>query len=171
MSTPHNLELAELLRGLRGQTAVTLETLTEPELRKKSEAGMPYPHGGTLRKRTRLRAVLNADYAAAVNARRVAEGKPADFAPSPRKWGTKVAGTPLVEHKGQLYVEYQAVEVLSIRYELDGRSIEAKALEPWLPASRSQAQGQGVDDQVAVRTVKLENVAELALDGGCVPAA
>jgi hypothetical protein len=158
------------LRALGPDSRVVLETLTEPDLRKSSAAGMPNPFRGTLRKRTRLRAVLNADYAKAVNARRVAEGKPADFVPSARKWGTKVPGTPLLEHKGETYVEYLAAEVLSVAYELDGRPVEAKTLEPWLPA-RTPGGAQGLDDQVVVRSVKLANVAEVLPDGGDRPAA
>lgn len=158
-----NPDLEAALRALGPDSPVRLELLTEPEFRRASEAGMPFPYRGTVLKRTRLRAVLNADYGAAVNLRRLAEGKPADFTPGPRKWGTKVAGTPLVEHKGQLYLEYHVAEVLETAYELDGRPIDAAALGPW---SRSQPA-----DAFPIRTVKLANVVGLLADVDFQPAA
>jgi hypothetical protein len=170
MTTRSHPDLEGVLCALGPDARVQLETLTEPAFRKATEAGMPFPFRGTILKRTRLRAVLNADYGAAVNARRGAEGKAADFVPGPRKWGVKVEGTPLIRHKDQLYLEYQVAEVLAVRYELDGRPIEAASLEPWLPA-RSQGASQGLDDQVVIRTLKLDNLVDVHLDLDFHPAA
>lgn len=156
-------DFESLLRSVRSKTHAQLVTLTEPDMLKTSSAGTPNPVHGRIRKRTRLTAYLGANYAEEVNAQRRREGKPADFVPKKRPWGTRIGDSPLIEHKGQLYLEYQPDQVDDVAYELDGSAVPEVELEPWLrPKAKSSL--QGVDDEVVVRLVKLSNLVSVSLN-------
>lgn len=155
--------LETLLRGIREKTLAVVVTLTEPDLAKSSATGAPNVFIGRLRKRTRQRCYLCARYATEVNEQRAREGKPTDFVPKPRRWGKHVEGTPLVEHKGQLYLECVVDQVDDVRYELDGHEVPQSVFEPWL-RPKSKSSRQGVDDEVIVRLVKLSNLVSVSLN-------
>ena len=48
---------------------------------------------------------LRSAYGTMVNKRLTQSGKDADFVPSALPWGTRVEGTPVIEHKGDNYVQ------------------------------------------------------------------
>lgn len=149
--------LEPLLRTIREKTLAVVISITEPPMRAVSDDGIENPFVGLVAKLSILEVVLNANYQAAVNQQRKAEGKEPDFLARARIWGVHVPNTPLVEHKGQLYLEYQGRRVFDVAYRLDGQPIEECVLEPWLKKS-SPSKTQDLDAQVVVRTVKLDNL-------------
>jgi hypothetical protein len=153
--------MEEYLRGIRGVVAAVIVTLTEPDMLKSSDGMGRNPYLGRVRKRSTLHCSLGSSYAAAVNEQRQAEGQAADFVADRRKWGTRVPSTPLIEHKGELYLEYLVKEVLDVEYLVDGRVVPWEFAEefilPWLRPRRSTSR-QGVEDEVIIRCVKLTNL-------------
>ncbi|SIO60189.1 hypothetical protein SAMN05444166_6300 [Singulisphaera sp. GP187] len=154
--------LEPLLRGINEKTLVSLETLTEPRMTKKSDAGDPNPFTGRLRKRTRMDCYLGSNYAKEVNERREREGKPADFVSKPRAWGKAIEATPLIEHKEELYLEYLVDQVHQVNYEVDGFIVPESLVEPWL-VDGSKSSRQGLENQAIIRTAKLANVVDVQI--------
>lgn len=151
------VSIETMLRAIREKTLAVIISVTEPDMRKRSDEGVENPFLGRLAKVSVAEVILNHNYRAAVNERRIAEGKDADFIPAPRKWGRHVEGTPLIEHNGQLYLEYQGSRVFDVAYRLDGQVVQESAFEPWLK-KRSENKSQGLDAPIEVRTVKLDNL-------------
>jgi len=149
------------LLGLDSPTEVRLTILTEPELKKVSDDGLRAPE--RLRKRSRLRVMLCQSYAAAVNAQRLAEGKPADFTPAQRKGPERIGASPLQRGKDGLLLECLVSEVESVAYEINGKPVPFPDIHvlPWLKPSSSPAAHQGLDKPVIYRTIKLANVVDL----------
>lgn len=147
------------LLGLSEPTEVRLVIATEPELKKVSDDGLRAPE--RLRKRSRLRVVLCESYAAAVNAQRAAEGKPADFVPAQRKGPERIGASPLLRGKDGLLLECLVREVESVEYSIDGDPVRAEHLSRWLKPSSSPAAHQGLEKPVVYRTIKLANVEDL----------
>lgn len=157
----NNLEAT--LRAINEKTHAELETLTEPDMKKTSPSGAPNLFVARIRKRTRQSCYLCSHYADEVNAQRAREGKPTDFVSRPRRWGKHVEGTPLIEHNGQLYLEFIVDQVDQVQYELDGFRVPQSVIEPWL-SPKAKSPHQGVDDEVAVRLVKLSNLVSVSLN-------
>jgi len=155
--------LEATLRAINEKTEVELVTLTEPDMTRSSATGAPNLFIGRVRKRTRQSCYLCSHYSSEVNEQRAREGKPTDFVPMPRRWGKHIEGTPLVEHNGQLYLEYLIDQVDDVRYELDGCEIPQSVLEPWIKSKRKSSR-QGVEDEVVVRLVKLSNLVSVSLN-------
>jgi hypothetical protein len=155
-------QLEQQLRSVHEKTKVELVTSTEPDMTKSTEAGDKNPFTGRIRKRTRLSCYLCSHYSTEVNDQRAREGKPADFKPKRRVWGKSIEGTPLIEHQGQLYLEYVVEHVAQVLYEVDGVTVPESLVEPWLKA-RPTSSRQGVDREIVIRTAKLANVLDVQL--------
>lgn len=134
---------------------VSFVSETSPRL----NAGSPFKG---VRKVSKVSAVLNFDYAAAVNRQRIREGKVPDFVAKPRKWGVQIKGTPLVEHKGKWYIEAK-VESSKATYYLDGMEVDAAEVEKWLQDRHSGR--QAVDDPIILRDYAVENIVSIRMKG------
>ena len=98
-----------------------------------------------------------------VKRRLLAEGKDPDlFSLSPRQWGTRLQGTPLVEHKGALYLEVIFLANGTTTYTLDGQPID-KADIQGLNDKKVEGKQGGLDNNVIIRTFKLDSVTRLAI--------
>jgi hypothetical protein len=89
----------------------------------KLKGGKSNPHQGHVTKRSNpvIRVLGNGDYQTRVNEVMESQGKEYTF--GARAWGQR---TPegLIEHKGELYVEGELIETLSVEYFLDGKPVE-----------------------------------------------
>lgn len=152
--------LVSLLRGVKGAKPVTIVTETDPGKSKK--------HKGICVKQSTVNGIANWHYEKAVNRQRQREGKTADFEVKPRKWGERIQGTPLVEHKGNFYLEMKVERVLDTRYFLttdEGYVPTTKeAVADHLRPSRG-APNQGVDRDVILRDYKVESIVTLRMGG------
>jgi hypothetical protein len=127
--------------ALSGSRIVTLVVETEPKLKKHSL--------GRITKRSRVNGIVGAwDYTKAVEK---ATGE--DHDTQPRKWGRRIPGTGLVEHKGEKYVEVK-VQSSKHQYLLDGQEVPDEVVEPYLPARTSDA-------PVILRDYKLSSILEI----------
>lgn len=160
----HSVRLTqvELLDGLtaqHGAFVVTIETRTIPAMAKTGN-----PWAGNCVKLSRVNGILNWQYASAVNRQRDREGLIADFEAYPRKWGQRIAGTPLVQHKGRTYVELKVERSLGYQYEtLDGQPIDPADLAPFLRAPSETR--QGVEREIILRDYALDSITALTYGG------
>lgn len=79
-----------------------------------------------------------------------------EFEPGPRPWGERVEDSPIISHKGKLYLECIFLKAGESKYFLDGEEI-AKEEIIGLPEKTEGAQG-GLIDKVIVRTFALESI-------------
>ena len=152
--------------ALAGGTFVGLDTETPVKLK----GGKKNPQQDRVTKVMRGATVMsfaNADgsaYGAMVQRRLEEEGKdPASFELSARAWGTRIQGTPFVEHKGEHYLEVIFMKAGDVEYHLDGEPVDAADIEG-LPEAREGGQG-GLERKVVIRTFKLSNVTALRAYG------
>jgi len=102
-------------------------------------------------------------YSNMVQRRLEQEGKSANFEVKPRTWGIRVENTPLVEHKGQFYLEVIFLKSGKVSYSFNGQSIE-KSLINGLP-TRKESNGQGgLENAVIVRSFKVESVTRITIN-------
>lgn len=108
-------------------------------------------------------------YANMVERRLISEGKdPATFTLSPRAWGERVEGLPIVEHKGQEYLEVIFLKSGEVSYTLDGAPIAVGDIIGMKAASKG-TQG-GLDNKVFVRDFKAESIDTIRIDGKVIAA-
>jgi len=99
-----------------------------------------------------------------VRRRLEAEGKEADsFELSPRAWGTRIAGTPFVEHKGKYYLEVIFMRAGKSTYFLDGAEICKSSIEGL--DDKPEGEQGGLENKVIIRTFALESIVALRANG------
>ena len=160
------MQVAQILSGVRGSSFIGLSTKTVPVL----AGGRKNPMQGRV---TKIMEGANGQvftntnvngYENKVNRRLEAEGKEA-FELSPRTWGHRVPGTPMVEHNGLNYVEVIMSTAGSVRYELDGKPI-AKSEIVGLKEKVEGNQGSLSDEnKVIVRTFAESSIFEMKVNG------
>ena len=160
-------ELSAIFRSgiVNGATFIGIDTLTVPTL----TGGKGNPHQGRVLKMNVGSNVMvfqnkNASaYGAMVERRLKAEGKdPASFQLGERKWGVRVEGTPIIEHKGEEYLEVIFLKAGTVSYTLDHELTE-KSKIIGLEAKEEGEQG-GLDNKVIIRTYKMASIVRITLD-------
>lgn len=175
MPTVNTEEMANILRNLRGATPVTLETQTEPELLASTRVlepdlfgglivrNIPNPFRGQVVKVAVVNGIINFYYENSVNNQRVREELPDDFVAFPRKWGQRIAGTPLVEHNDKTYLELKVERSLGheYRHRDTGQVIPKELIRPFLkPRYPSR---QGVEKEIILRDYALPNILKIRM--------
>lgn len=157
-------DLMRVLAQVKGAKPATILTSTKVEMNK---TGNPYHNRIT--KQAEANIFLNYNYEKAVNARLVKEGKEPNFVASAPAWGESIPGTPLVLHKGSLYltVGYLTNNTPKSEYFCDGEPIAKVEIENYLKPKSSSAAKQGLEaeDEVVVRKFKLESIKEIRMGG------
>lgn len=175
-------ELAEVLFGTAGATAVTIIARTEPAL----VGGKSCPLVG-LTKLSRVNGIINFNYERSVNRQRERRGAPTDaagnveqFTAGPRSWGTRLISqetqrkvplvaklTPsphiklseLAEMSAEnLYLEMKVQNSITKQYELNGEIIPEEQVTPHL---RKSSNPHGV----ILRDYRLDHLHEIVMDG------
>jgi len=157
--------LTNILAEVNGGSFISIDTTTTPTLL----GGKKNPMKGRVKKHnTRANVMVfqnkkaNA-YDNMVKRRLLAEGKDPDlFKLSPRAWGTRLQGTPLVEHKGALYLEVIFLASGQTSYTLDGQPIDKADIQGLNDKPVEGKQGD-LEDKVIIRTFKLDSVTRLAI--------
>ena len=161
--------LQNILAGLKGTTFTSIDMSTDVDLL----GGAKNPMKGHVRKVTLGGNVMifgmktGSAYDNMVRRRMVQEGKdPATFELKARKWGTRVEGTPFIEHNGETYLEVIFVHPGQSHYELDGQPIDAKDIEGLKPARvKGEDQQGGIENEIMIRTIKCSNLLTIRADG------
>lgn len=86
------------------------------------------------------------------------------FEPEPRSWGSRVEGTPLVEHKGRYYLEVKLEERESRFVDLEGNEIPREEIEEFLYSS-SQPSTQKTEKEIRLRDFKISSIEEINVYG------
>lgn len=158
------------LEKLKGCRAVSIIAETTPDL----ISGNPF--GKQLRKLAHVNGMIGWNYGNSVNNQRTRENQPLDakgnvefFTPLPRKWGKRLKHadgtlTPLVEHKGQKYLEVKVQASLQHVYMLHGKPVDAAKVKPWL-RKHNESKRQKVKKPVILRDYAISNIKVIAVDG------
>lgn len=156
-------ELRTHLESVRGNTFATIVAETLPKVPK----GCPYPG---LRKLSQVNVAIGFNYENSVNRQRDREGIEEAFEAQPRQWGTRINGTPLVEHTNKdgvhrLYLETKIQKTLGHQYrDAEGNDLADEDVEEFLRAPSKPAT-QGTAKEVMVRDYGLDSIVEITLLG------
>ena len=150
-------QLIEMLTKNKGAKIVTLYTETKPQLKKANN-----PYLGVV-KRSRVNGIVNFNYENSVNRQRGREGSETDFEAVERKWGRRINGTPVIEHKNKYYLEVKVERTLDTEYKLGDDIVSYENLKPYFYA-RSVNQ-QGVENEIKVRDFSLDSLKGLKYNG------
>lgn len=158
-------QLIQSLKALKGSRLVTIVSQTQPALVASHPlTGEANPYKGQIIKVATTNGVINWNYERSVNRQRAREGSEADFEAYPRKWGERLAGTPLVQHKGKTYVELKVEKSVDYDYfDLSGKPVDADLIKPYL--RKPGASRQEVAKEVICRDYDVENILEIRVDG------
>ena len=163
-------ELVELflnpeVSGLNGASFIGVDTLTDVKL----SGGKSNPMLGGVQKGSVGNSVMifsnknSNGYANMVAKRLAAEDKdPSSFQVAPRVWGTRIENTPLVEHKGEYYLEVIFLKAGQTSYYYNGKPIK-KELIQGLPEKVEGEQG-GLQDKVIIRTFKTSSIGRITIN-------
>lgn len=151
-------KLVSMLKEQKGATAVTICTQTLPPMRKTDN---PYRDAIKI---SRVNGIIGWIYANAVNRQRLREDKDANFVVEPRKWGTRIQGTPLVEHKGKYYLELKVEKSLDHEYKLGDERISFDQIKEFLRPTPTMLK-QKLDKEVILRDYDLANITSINING------
>lgn len=159
-------KLTTLLADVNGNTIISIDTVTIPTL----AGGKKNPMQGQIRKVMIGGNVMvftnkqSNGYENMINRRLTAEGKdPASFQLGPRSWGTRIAGTPFIEHNGAMYLEVIFLRPGKVHYEHGIRPINANEIEGLRHAD--EAEQGGLDNKVVIRTFKFDSISSITING------
>ncbi len=162
----------QMVKALMAVTGATPATIIAETVVKMNKTGNPFYE--KVIKRQKSNVFINFDYAKSVNAKLVKEGKAADFVASPRKWGSKLPGTPIVFHaeKQKYYLETRflgnepKVEYFQINENGSRENTEKSLFEQFLPPSKpSSSEHQGLEEAVILRDFDIANIYSIAVSG------
>ena len=159
-------KLEQILSTVNGATFISMDTCTTPVL----TGGKKNPMQGRIRKHNTGANIMvfqnknSHGYANMVKRRLEKEGKKPDlFSLKPRKWGTRIPNLPIVEHKGEQYLEVIYLKSGRTAYTLDGNPIKVDSIEG-LKTAAKPSQG-GLNDTVVIRTFKVGSITRLKVGG------
>lgn len=167
-------ELENTLANVNRPTIVTVWAEVVPDMYvKDQETGERNPYLGRTVKQSRVNGMICWTYAVSVNNQRQREANPQTveeahavpvFIPEPRKWGERVPNTPLVNHKGKVYLELKVERVLETCYLIDGQTADPEVLRPFLK-TKQEGRRQEVAKPVVLRDYALENIKGIQFQG------
>jgi hypothetical protein len=142
--------------------------MTIPDLRQLHE---DCPFDYELVKISYINGIINSDYAAAVNAQRIREGKKPDFVPQKRKWGTHLTDSPFISHvlkttgEHKLYLDVRILKSIEHKYFQPStmKIIGDELVKPYL-RDKSESFTQDLEKEVIVRPYDVKNIACIIID-------
>ena len=159
------IDLVAMMLRNKGATAVTIVARTELAMRK---TGNPYV--GQIFKVSRVNGMIGFRYENAVNNQLGREGEAKDFIAKPRSWGVHIDGTPLIEHKGNYYLEMKVEKSLDHRYEdASGNELDDVTLDlvrAFMPV-KNKPVSQGTEKEIICRDYKVEKILSITYRGTC----
>ena len=140
---------------------MTIVATVVPSMRKTGN-----PFYGRVTKTSTVNGMIGFKYENSVNNQRKRENIGKEFVAEPRKWGVRIAGTPIVEHKGQSYLEVKVQRVFDTVYCVDNRLAcdeEIKAIKGFFPTNKDNR--QEVEKPVILRDYCLDSINEIRIAG------
>jgi hypothetical protein len=155
------MSLFDVLKTVSGAKIVSLVVETVPDM----ITPKANPLFGRLVKRSYINGMIGFRYENSVNNQLAREGVEADFVSHPRKWGNRIEGTPLVEHKGTHYLEVKIEKVYDTKYILDGKEVSKDVVAQHLRPAKEGSGRQGTEKAVILRDYKLDSITALNMGG------
>jgi hypothetical protein len=154
--------MENLFLTFKGTSFAGLQTLTDARAKKTDN---PFPQKIVL-KESQLLVNVGFQYSNSLDNQAKREHKEIDFQIQPRKWGTRIKGTSLVEHKGNYYLETKVEKVYSTRYvDIDGNELNKEDVLPFLPKKRESSTQDELEKKIYLRDFKLSSIKRLAFGG------
>lgn len=168
--------LRRVLEARRGARIVSIVTVTVPAMRKTDN-----PFFGLVERVVRRNGMCGASYESSVNRRREKEGQPLDdegfvekFTSQPLPWGTHdgpffVRHTPKGATEEKLYLKFlpNSNGEEQWRNPITKKPYDAEqlaAIKTFLP-KRSESSRQEIENQVEWRTIALDSIEQIKIDG------
>lgn len=159
-------QLVATLGAIKGTTFATLETVTDPDMRK---TGNPYV--GRVKKHTRINCTFGANYENAVNRQGEREGLEVEekFEAEKLPYGNWLVPHKLIEHKGAVQVRVMCNPHMKpdVAYTLDGQPMDVSVIKPFMPEKKASARQEefGIEREVVPRNYKLESIKAITVNG------
>jgi len=159
------VNIRDLMEEIKGATFIGVTYDSTPKIKggkKNPFVGNTIKHVIGANAQVFTNAVKNG-YEQKVKRRLVAEGKdPGTFELGRRAWGVRLDGMPIIEHKGEYYLELIFNSSGKVSFSYNGESVERDIIQG-LEDKREGEQG-GLSDKVIIRTIKLSNIKELRIN-------
>lgn len=159
--------LNTLLENINGASFISITTRTTPKLKggKKNAYADKTVH--KIMTGANVMVFQNKSingYEAMIKRRLNAEGKSStDFNLGPRAWGTRIPNKPIVEHKGNYYLEMIFLQSGEVHYEVDGVVTDPSTI-PGLELNKEEASQGGLNDKVIIRTFKIDSIMSITIN-------
>jgi hypothetical protein len=165
------IDFVNSLLNKKGADFITFSALTEVKVNKSAVIGgikQTNPFFGRIAKESTVNAQINFNYENAVNNRREKEGSDRDFQTAGLKWGNKNHNNSIVYNNGQWYLQVRVLKGYGTRYFVDGKETPKSEIEAYLPVKKEGSGRQGVEDEIIIRTYKLDNINSITMNGSVV---
>lgn len=154
----------------KGAQFISLITVTYPDLNR--NVLQPCPFDFDILKVSYINCCINFDYTSAVNKQREREGKPTDFVPQPRKWGTRLKDLPFIAHvkkdtgEAKLYLEVKLEKSINHIYYciLQNKIYSDEIVNPFLKEKKSNKEIQDVEKEIILRDYDVKNIICIVFD-------
>lgn len=154
--------LQNILLNFKGYSFAGLQTLTDARAKKTDN---PFKDKIVL-KESQLLVNVGFHYSNSLVSQAKRENVSTDFDVQPRKWGIRLPNSPLVEHKGNFYLEAKVEKVFQTRFtDVDGIELSKEDVLPFLPKKRESATQDRLEKKVYLRDFKLASIQKFAFDG------
>ena len=154
--------LQDILLNFKGYSFAGLQTLTDARAKKTDN---PFKNKIVL-KESQLLVNVGFHYSNSLVSQAKRENVSTDFDVQPRKWGIRLPNSPLVEHKGNYYLEAKVENVFQTRFtDVDGNELDKQDVLPFLPKKRESATQDRLEKKVYLRDFKLSSIQKFAFDG------
>jgi hypothetical protein len=93
------------------------------------------------------------------------EGKDSStFELKPRAWGTRIEGTPFVEHNEKTYLECFFISPGKSEYFLDGEPIQKEEIEGLEETKTPSEESQGgIENKIIIRTYSADSIEKIKI--------
>jgi hypothetical protein len=152
-------EIIDMLKKRKGASFVSVTTSTTPQMKKTNN-----PYFGKVKRICRRQGMIGPDYERCVNTQREREEKTPDFLAEPLRWG---------QHDGPYFITYNGRTYLKLKEHGHGDDrwvdaetgsvIDVSVLQQYFYA-KSEGR-QGLDKPVEWRTVRMDHLVSLSVDG------
>ena len=154
--------LQDILLNFKGYSFAGLQTLTDARAKKTDN---PFKDKIVL-KESQLLVNVGFHYSNSLVNQAKRENVSTDFDVQPRKWGIRLPNSPLVEHKGNYYLEAKVENVFQTRFtDVDGNELDKQDVLPFLPKKRESTTQDRLEKKVYLRDFKLASIQKFAFDG------
>tara|TARA_R100000908_G_C3697287_1_gene109193 strand:- start:57 stop:590 length:534 start_codon:yes stop_codon:yes gene_type:complete len=154
--------LQNILQNFKGHSFAGLQSLTDSGARK---TGNPFKNKIILKESQTL-VNVGFHYSNSLVNQAKRENVSTEFDIKPRKWGTRLPNCPLVEHKGNYYLEAKVEKVYATRYmDIDGNELSKEDVLPFLSKKKESATQDRLEKKIYLRDFKLASIRKFAFDG------